>query len=79
MIVPFFSLPAKCKIKSPRSKIIGNKAGYIIKLLTRSPFSNNTKLLWMPQPGQSKPVSSLRGQGIWCPSSQDMIPNKYIF
>ena len=32
IVVPYFIFFDKCKIKNPKSKIIGNKAGYILKL-----------------------------------------------
>ena len=63
MAAPFLIFVVICKIKNAKSNIMGNKAGYIKKLDTTSPFISKIKLLCMPQPGQSKCVTALNIQG----------------
>lgn len=75
--VPFLKFFIKCKSKKPKSKMIGIKAGYVLKLPAISPFNNNKKLVCIPQPGQSKCVTDLNKQGNWCASSQPIIFKKY--
>jgi hypothetical protein len=60
---PFLIFKIRCKTNAAKSSIIGINAGYIKKLADKSPFINKTKLRCMPQPGQSKWVNSLKGQG----------------
>ena len=76
MAAPSFNLNIKCIVKNISSKIIGNKAGYMKKLLLTSPFINKMKLLCIPHPGQSKCVTVLNIQGSWCASSQVAIFSK---
>ena len=44
-LAPFLNLNFKCSIVKTNVNIIGNNAGYILKLATNSPSSNKSKAL----------------------------------
>ena len=76
ILAPFRIFNITCKIRKAKSRSIGIKAGYMIKLPGTSPCNNKTKLRCTPQPGQSICVNDLKMQGIWWDSSQLVIFNK---
>jgi hypothetical protein len=59
---PFLYLKRRCSIKKIKMKITGSNAGYNKKLLMNSPCSKAMNERCIPQPGQSKPATSLNGQ-----------------
>lgn len=60
-----WSLWLKYRAESATTSVtrMGIAGGYSRKLSCKSPLKSASKERWKPQPGQSKPVIHLKGQG----------------
>jgi hypothetical protein len=52
---PFLNLKIRWKIRNRKINMVGSKAGYILMLSQRFPFSNSINALCIPHPGHSMP------------------------